>query len=298
MIDIWKDRNWGPMLLKEIDEPFDSEDYIFELKFDGFRAIVFATNKEVYIQSRNKMDLTKLFPELQDIKKIIPKGKKVIFDGELVTFVDNKPSFSDLQTRIHIKDTRKIFRIAEENPVVFVCFDVLYENKDLTKLPLLDRKKYLDKYDDNDCFIKTKMIPEKGIHLFKSVCKMGLEGIVAKNINGLYHISTRTDDFIKIKNLQRDEFYIGGYEEKKNGILSLAIGEYSDDGKVFHFAGKVSIGKKVSIYNKVKKAKKSKNYFSDFDEDIFYIKPTIIVNVSYLERTKSNHLRHPVFNDI
>lgn len=298
MIDIWKDRDFKPMLLKEIDEPFDSLEYVFELKFDGFRALIFATNKGVYVQSRNKQDLTKLFPELQGIKKIIPKGKKVILDGELVTFVDGKPSFRDLQTRIHIKDEKRISRVALESPIVFVCFDILYENKDLTRLELLERKKYLEKYEDNEIFVKTKMVPKEGVKLFKSVCKMGLEGIVAKNIHGFYHINARTDDFIKIKNVQRDAFFIGGYEEKKNGILSLAIGEYSDDGEIFHYVGQVVIGKKVSIYDQVKKAKQSKNYFSDFDEDIFYIKPVIKCYVAYLERTKRNHLRHPVFKDI
>jgi len=286
-----------PMLLNETEKPFNDNNYLYELKYDGIRALIYVSKNRLRVITRNGKDVSGIYPELKSIQNLV-KDKEVIFDGEIVAFLNDKPSFRELSFRHHLKNKSMIEKKIDEIPVCFMAFDIIYENKDLTKLPLLDRKKYLDKYDDTDCFIKTKTIPEKGIHLFKSVCKMGLEGIVAKNINGLYHISTRTDDFIKIKNLQRDEFYIGGYEEKKNGILSLAIGEYSDDGKVFHFAGKVSIGKKVSIYNKVKKAKKSKNYFSDFDEDIFYIKPTIIVNVSYLERTKSNHLRHPVFNDI
>ena len=215
MTDIWKNRNFKPMLLKEISEPFDSEEYVFELKFDGFRALVFATNNEVYVQSRNKQDLTKLFPELGEIKKIVPKGKKVILDGEIVSFVDGRPSFSDLQTRIHIKDKKKIARVSEENPVVFVCFDILYENKDLTMYPLLERKKYLEKFEDNEFFVKVKMVPKEGVKLFKSVCKMGLEGIVAKNIHGFYHKNERTDDFIKIKNTQSC-YKLSSYLFRKN----------------------------------------------------------------------------------
>ena len=142
------------------------------------------------------------------------------------------------------------------------------------------------------------MVFHKGIKLFDTVCKMDLEGIVAKLKDGKYYINKRTDDFIKIKNIQRDEFLIGGYEKKKNGILSLALGEYSDDRKIFHFVGKVSIGKKISIYNKVLKLKETKNYFNDFNEDIFFVKPVITCHVAYLERTKGNHLRHPVFKDI
>lgn len=293
MINIWKDRTWKPMLLKEIDKPFDSEDYIFELKFDGIRALIFVNNNEIKIQSRNKKDLTHLFPELQDLKKIV--NKNVIFDGEIVAFNNEKVSFSKLQERLHLKNTNKILNESINNPVTFIAFDILYENKDLTTLPLLKRKDYLNKYKDNDYFIKTKIINKNGINLFKSVKKMKLEGIVAKLKTGKYYINKRTDDFIKIKNIQRDEFIIGGYEEKKNNILSLSIGEYIDNK--FHFVGKVSIGKKTSIYNKIKNLKKSKNYFYDFNEDINYVKPTITCHVEYLERTKNNHLRHPIYKD-
>lgn len=293
-MNIFKERNWSPMLLKEIDKPFNSNDYIFELKFDGIRAIIFASPKEVKIQSRNKQDMTVLFPELQVIKKLVKKN--VIFDGEIVAFENNKPSFSKLQKRIHLKNKTIIKNTSLNDPITFVVFDILYENKDLTILPLETRKEYLNKYDDNDVFVKTKAIKKDGIKLFNSVKKLGLEGIVAKHIDSLYHINKRTDDFIKIKNIQRDEFIIGGYEIKKNDILSLSIGEYINNE--LHFVGKVSISKKVSIYNKIKQQEKSKNYFCDFDEDIYYIKPSISCHIAYLERTKNNHLRHPIFKDI
>lgn len=294
MMNIWTNRDWKPMLLKEIDKPFNSDEYVFELKLDGIRAIIFANKKEVKIQSRNKQDLTYLFPELQCIKEIV--NKDVIFDGEIVAFDKGRDSFSKIQERLHLKNTTKIKELANNNPITFVAFDILYENKDLTNLILLERKKLLNKYRENDYFIKTKIIDTEGIKLFKSIKKFKLEGIVAKLKTGKYYINKRTDDFIKIKNIQRDEFIIGGYKEKKNGILSLAIGEYID-GK-FYFVGYVSIGKKVSIYNQIKKSKQSKNYFYNFDEDIFFIKPEIHCHVEYLERTKNNNLRHPIFKDI
>lgn len=293
-MNIWKDRNWGPMLLKEIEEPFDSKDYIFEVKFDGIRAILFVNKTSVKIQSRNKQDMTHLFPELQKLSELIDKN--VIFDGEIIAFENNKDSFSKIQERIHLKNKKKIKTSANENPVTFMAFDILYENKDLTALPLLERKKYLNQYDDNDFFIKTKVIDTTGIDLFKSIKELNLEGIVAKAKTGKYSINKRTDDFIKIKNIQRDEFIIGGYEEKKNNILSLAIGEYRNDK--FHFVGKVSVSKKKNIYNEIKNIKKSKNYFCDFDEDIYFVKPNVTCHVEYLERTKNNHLRHPIFKDV
>lgn len=296
MSDIWQDRNWFPMLLTEIEKPFDSKDYIFELKFDGFRAVIFATNKEIYIQSRNKQNLTDIFPELQEITKIIPKGKKVIFDGEIIILEKNKPSFSKLQTRMHIKDKKRREEASLNNPVLFIAFDILYENKVLTDYPLITRKKYLNKYEDTETFVKPRIVEEQGISFFKSICKQDLEGIVAKEKHSLYHINQRTDDFIKIKNKKQGIFLVGGYEIKKNNLLSLSIGEYHNDKK-FHFVGKVSISKKTSIYNQVIKAKKSKNYFSDFKEEIHYIKPTIPCCITYLERTAKNHLRHPILQE-
>lgn len=292
-MDIWKERNWKPMLLQERQKPFNSALYVFELKFDGIRAILFASPKEIRIQSRNGKNMTTLFPELQDIKNMV--HKKVIFDGEIVVFENGRDSFSRLQERIHLKSQKKIERSATEYPVAFVAFDILYENKDLTSLPLLERKKHLENYKDTDYFIKTKMIDEKGIAFFNRVKKMNLEGIVAKLKTGVYSINKRTDDFIKIKNIRQEKFLIGGYEEKKNNILSLAIGEYI--GEQFHFVGKVSVSHRHPIYQQIKKLPKTKNYFSDFHESIHFVKPNIFCMVEYLERTKNNHLRHPIFKE-
>ncbi len=293
MIDIWKNRSWGPMLLKRIPEPFDSKEHIFEIKFDGIRAIIFASPKEVYIQSRNKKDITSLFPELQDIKNIVKKN--VIFDGEIVVFNNGKSSFAKISERMHLKNDLKIKKAFLDNPVCFVCFDLLYENKNLTTQPLIERKKYLSKYPDNEYFIKTKAIDKEGIKLFKQITKLGLEGIVAKKKDGKYYINKRCDEFIKIKNIQDGNYLIGGYEKKKNNILSLAIGEYID--KKFVYAGKVSLGPKAKIYSQVLKQKKSHNYFADFNEDINYIKPSINIEVTFLEKTKNGHLRHPIYKE-
>jgi len=292
-MSIWTNRDFKPMLLKEIDKPFNSKDYIFEIKFDGIRSLIFVNNKEIKIQSRNNKDLTYLFPELESIKKIV--NKNVIFDGEIVAFDNNKDSFSKIQERLHIKDKDKIKSASINNPVTFVVFDILYENKDLTNKTLLERKEILNKYNDTDDFMKTKIIDNNGINLFESIKKLDLEGIVAKRKDGKYYINKRTDDFIKIKNKERDEFIIGGYEEKKNGILSISIGEYKDNK--LYFVGKVSVHKNYKIYNEIIKLKKGKNLFYDFNEKINYVNPTLTCHVEYLERTKNNHLRHPILKD-
>lgn len=293
MNNIWKDRNWSPMLLKEIDHPFNSKDYIFELKFDGIRAIIFASSKEFQIKSRNGKVLTNLFPELKEIQKLVHTN--TIFDGEIIVMGTNGPSFSELQKRIHTKDAKKIKQLSTIDPVSFMAFDILYEKMDLTKIELMKRKNYLEKYPDTNYFIKTKVIEQNGKKFFQKIKKLNLEGMVAKKKSGLYYPGKRTDEFIKIKNIQEDEFYIGGYEEKKNKILSVAIGELIDNQ--LHFVGKVKVSTKNRLYQKILTKKKSKNPFFDFDESINYVNPTLTCHVSYLEKTKNNHLRHPVLKE-
>lgn len=292
-MSIWNDRNFKPMLLKQIDKPFNDKDYIYEIKFDGHRALIFVNNKSILIQSRNGKDITYLYPELHSIKSLV--NKNVIFDGEIICEEDGIPSFKNLQKRSHLKNKNQINKEVINNPVKFIVFDILYENKDITNLNLLKRKEILNKYEDNDYFIKSKYIKEKGIELFKKIKKFNLEGIVCKNINGKYHINKRTYDFIKVKNINRDEFYIGGYINNKNNTVSLLLGEY--DNNKFMYVGKVIMSKNRKLYDKLKNRRKSKNYFIDYDKDAIYIKPELKCFVEYQERTKSNHLRHSVFKD-
>lgn len=292
MKNLWNNRDFGPMLLEEVDKPFDSDDYLFEIKFDGFRALIFASPQEVKIQSRNKHNITFLYPELQSIKKLVKNN--VIFDGEIICTENGYPSFAKLQQRSHLKKQTSINLARDNSPVTFIAFDILFENNNLTELPLKERKKKLNKYQDTEFFVKSKVIEAKGKELFKEVKKQDLEGIVAKKKDSPYHINSRTDDFIKIKNIQRDEFYIGGFIEKEN-TLSIILGELKDNK--LHYVGKVSIGKKQKIVTTLMKMKKSKNYFIDFFEEANYVKPQLTCFIEYLEKTKNGHLRHPVFKN-
>ena len=290
-MNIWKNRNFKPMLLKQIYKPFNDKKYIYEIKFDGYRALIFVNKNSILIQSRNGKDITHLYPELENIKTLV--NKNVIFDGEIICEEDGKPSFRNLQKRSHLKNKTQIKNAITNYPVKFIVFDILYENKDITDLDLLKRKDILNKYKDNYVFVKSKYIHEKGIELFKKIKKLNLEGIVCKDINGKYHINKRTYDFIKIKNIERDEFYIGGYTMNKNNTISLLLGEYIDNK--FIYVGKVILNKNKKIYKKIILKKETKNYFNNYKGNAIYIKPDLKCIVQYQERTKSNHLRHSVY---
>ncbi len=286
---------FSPMLLKEVEEPFNSASFLFELKFDGIRATLHVGPKTFKIFSRNGNELSKLYPELKALQKNF--SKNVIFDGEIVLFYAGKPSFSKLQERMHLKNENRIKYVSEEMPVCFMVFDCLYENdNDLSNKTLLERKKILQKFQDTDSFIKVQYIEKEGKKFFEKVKKMDFEGIVAKKKDSLYEINTRTENWLKIKNLKKEIFMIGGYKEKEeNAIVTLLLGEYQN--KDFHFVGKVTMGKKQCMYQKLKKEKKIKaSPFCDYEEkECFYINSCLNCEVWYLERTEDNKLRQPVF---
>lgn len=262
-----------PELLKEVDKPFNDPNYLYEIKFDGIRAMIYVSKYTFKIVNRHGEIITHLYPELKEIQKNILD--EVIFDGEIIALEKGLPSFSKLQLRSHLKKVLKIEKMAKENPVVFICFDLLYLNKDLTKESLIERKKILNKFKDTKEFVKSIYVIEKGKELFKTVKKKGLEGIVAKKISSPYLINTRSDNWVKIKNLKKELFRIGSYKENISSPLFVVT---LLDLKKNIVVGHISIPKKDSLYLKVKKKEKNLTCF-----------------VKYLERTKDNKLRQPIY---
>lgn len=282
-MSLWK-KEFTPMLLKEVDEVFDDENYLYEVKYDGIRVLVFVSNDSVVIKS----SITKLFPELGCLSKMV--NAKVIFDGEIIILDDGRVSFSKLQKRFHLKNKKTIDFLSKTNPVVFMCFDVLYENRDLINLSLLERKEILNNYEDNEVFVKSTYVYGKGSKLFKAIKSLDMEGIVAKKIDSKYLINERSDNWIKIKNYKSDDFLILGYINKEN-VISLVLGELLK-GRIV-YVGKVSLGKKRSLANKIMNMKEVKALIDIKDKDVIYVKPNVKCEVKYLERTSNGLLRQP-----
>lgn len=295
MRDIFTNRNWQPMLLKEKEKPMEADNYLCEIKFDGQRAIVFIDKDEVSIQNRYGQEITYLFPELQELKKLVKK--RVIFDGEIVSFKEGKPSFQKLQERAHLKDKEKIKIQSKENPIVFIAFDILYEDGDLTSLPLIKRKEILNKYLDGEVFVKNKYIIGQAKYLFEKIKKMNLEGIVQKKLDSLYYINERVDFWFKVKNLKEEIFRIMGYIDKKeNNVISLVLGEKIKN--TWHYVGRVVMSKKNRLYQKLQKSKIEQITSCEeitHLENIKLIKNKYKCLVKYSERTNNLHLRQPVF---
>lgn len=289
-MDIFKNDKLRPMLLIEKTKPFNNKDYLYEIKFDGIRALIYIDKEKIQIKSRNGKIMNELYPELLNIKSIT--NNKCIFDGEIVLMDKGKPNFSKLLERNRLKNKNKINYYKENYPVTFVVFDILYENKSLIDLELINRKEILSKYNDNDYFIKSRVF-DNGIKLFNIVKKNNLEGIVAKLKDSNYIPNKRTDNWIKIKNIKTDDYYICGYKEK-DYVVILILGEKVNNK--FIYIGKVTIGKKYKDYNLIKKCKQTNNYLTDFiDNSYVFINPKYICTIKYTKKTKNKHLRHPVF---
>lgn len=288
-MSLWN-KDIKPMLLGEVDEVFDSKEYLYEVKYDGIRVLVFVSKDKIVIRSRYGIDITGLFPEMKVLCKMVKDD--VIFDGEIIMLDNNKVSFSKLQKRIHLKNKKTIEFLSKTNPVIFICFDVIYEGKDLINLNLLERKDILNKYKDNDVFIKSTYVIEEGTKLFNAIKKLDMEGIVAKKINSKYLVNERSDNWLKIKNYKGKDFIILGYINKEEShVISLVLGEYLN--KKIVYVGKVILGKKRSLADKILKMKKSKGVVEIKDKDVIYIKPEIKCFVKYLERTDNGLLRQP-----
>lgn len=288
-MSLWN-KDIKPMLLGEVEEVFDSKEYLYEVKYDGIRVLVFVSKDKVVVRNRYGIDITVLFPEMRVLCKMV-KGN-VIFDGEIIMLDNNKVSFSKLQKRIHLKNKKTIEFLSKTNPVIFICFDVIFEGKDLINLSLLERKDVLSKYKDNDVFIKSTYVIGDGIKLFKAIKKLDMEGIVAKKINSKYLVNERSDNWLKIKNYKSGDFIILGYINKEEShVISLVLGEHLN--KKIVYVGKVILGKKRNLADKILKMKKSKAVVKIKDKDVIYIKPEIKCLIKYLERTENGLLRQP-----
>ncbi len=284
--------NLNPMLLSEVSKPFDNENFLYEIKFDGIRALIFINKGKIIIKSRRGIILNDIYPELLDIKNIAKAS--CIFDGEIVLMDNGKPSFSRLQERSRLKNKYQIQFMQKNYPVTFVCFDIIYKNKDLKNLALIERKNILEKFKDTNSFVKTKYFFKEGKKLFKKIQEKNLEGIVAKEKNSLYYPNKRSKEWLKIKNFKTNEFYIGGYiDEDNKNMMVIYLGELVN--KKLNFVGKTTLNKKTLEYQKIKKEQVlTSSPFSNYNSsECVYINPHIKVKVKYIEKTKSNHLRQP-----
>ena len=288
------------MLLCETG-PFDDADYIFELKLDGIRCIAYLGERKTVLLNKRYKDVTAFYPELHDMCLCV--RRKTILDGELVVLTDGKPDFYALQKRSLMGNAFRISLAAKKNPVQFVAYDILYhDGKELTVLPLTERKKYLsEKVTEGYNLSVSKYIEREGMAFFELTKREGLEEIVAKKKDGKYHIGKRTRDWLKIKAMQDEDLLVCGYQPDGNEkVKDLILGFYDDEGKL-QCRGKVYLGvsgeERRVIEEFAKRNRVRTPWFEKYKHAV-WLKPKLIGTVHFMHETRSGGMRQPVWKGL
>ena len=282
------------MLAKESAAAFNNHDWLFEIKWDGYRAISEIKNGVVELYSRNGISFNTTYPIVYNqLKKI---KHQVIFDGEIV--VINDEGKSDFQKLQHYEDNTQF-------PLRYYVFDLLSLNgEDTTTLPLIKRKKLLKKIIQKNPVIKySEHIVTNGVDFFNAAKDNNLEGIMAKKINSQYHKGARTSEWLKIKYHKTEEVVIAGFTKPAGsrdyfGALVLAV--KSKEG--LKYAGHTGSGftNKMlkEVYEKLKPLITNNSAFKEIvktNMPVTWVKPNYVCEIKFTEWTTDGKMRHPIF---
>ena len=296
-MDLFTDRSASPMLIAEIQKPFDSPDYIYELKLDGERCLAYLDKDSAALRNKRDFNLNIRFPELNEIYKAAKV--KCILDGEITVFKDGKLDFSIVQRRSLLTSKVKVDLMAARYPACFTAFDILYyEDRQVTDLPLMERKKLLSQtVAECDRISVSRYIEEKGVDFYNLVAGQELEGVVAKRKDSLYHMSKRTKEWIKFKRLLDDDFVVCGYLRKRAGT-SIILGQYRGDALVYK--GHVSSGVPEADYRRITDTEKSNCPFfvvPTGNDGAIWIRPELVCIVQWMPR-QNGALNQAVFKGL
>lgn len=279
------------VMLATLTNQIPTKNYLFEMKYDGYRIVSYIEGKKVKMMTRNHLDYTSKFPHI--CRYFASLHHSMVVDGEIVAFDEKgRSDFSLLQECI------------KENPerISYVIFDILaLDGKDLREEPLMKRKKILEKTmkDFPNFLLYSDHIIGHGKECFAYAFEMGMEGIIAKQVDSTYQ-EKRSTDWLKIKCYQRQEFIVLGYKvSSKNPDLSaLLVGYYQNQQVVY--AGKVGTGFTETQRKELRKmlhqieVKKS-SISSVKEKNIHWVKPKKVIEVQFAEWTKQRLLRQASF---
>jgi DNA ligase D-like protein (predicted ligase) len=291
-----------PMLAR-LGEPFDSPEHLFELKWDGVRAVSYVDENGLRMHGRRRRDLATRYPELALLAEL-PLG--TVLDGELVVLQDDgRPDFRAILSRENASAGR-VAMAARRHPVVYVVFDLLYERHEpLLRLPLRERRARLEALvaaAAQPRLMLSDGVVERGLALFAAAKDRELEGIVAKRLDSPYLPGERTDAWRKCKPVQSIHCLVLGYEadpERGGDIKSLIVAT-DVDGEL-RCVGKVGSGIGEAQRRELRAllaARAAPTPLIDPGMPGVWVEPGIYCVVSYLERTVNGNLRAPVYRGL
>ena len=273
----------------------------YEVKFDGYRTLALKDASRVKLLSRNLKDATRLYPTVaRDVARL--QAESVILDGEVVAIDDQgRLSFQALHHQ-------------SAHSLVYYAFDLLHlDGRDLTATPLDERRDLLARVLHGSSLLRSEPLPGTPAQIEEAVRQLHLEGVVAKRRNSRYEPGKRSRSWVKVKFNRRQEFVVGGFKPNANGFESLLVGYY--EGRKLMFASKVRAGLtphiRAEVFPMLKSLLQPKCPFSNLPssktghwgegitaEDmkaLRWLKPQIVVDVSFVEWTREGLLRHPEF---
>lgn len=289
-------------LAKSVNQIPEGEDWLYELKYDGYRIMAFVEGNDVRLITRNGNDYGNRFHTVTASLIDLAKGRAMVLDGEVViTDESGKTDFQALQS--YMKNPQA------KNPT-FIVFDLLaLDGADLRERPLVDRREMLEALmkEAPKGLYYSRYVRGKGKECFAAACETGMEGIIGKKPHSIYS-GTRNGDWIKLKCDKRQEFVIGGYtltDKKKRGISSLLLGYY--EGQDLVYAGRAGTGLRETdiknLENKFEHLKRMNPPFSlppkpRTKEKITWLEPELVAEIKFAEWTKDNLLRQASFKGI
>ncbi len=295
---------YRPMLAKVASDAFTNKDWIFEIKWDGFRAISYV-DEHLSIKSRNEKELKYNFPELSELTKL---ANNIVVDGEIVVMSEGKPDFQMLLERGQATASSEIQRKNDQTPATYIVFDILEKDgKPLTNLPLMDRKKILkDSLKEGSRVLLSDFIEERGETYYKLVLEKGLEGVMAKKKDSQYEEGLRTGSWLKIKKLKTCDCVIFGYtqgtQSRGKTFGALILGLYDADGKPV-YVGKVGTGFTEEmlgmLIDKFKKIETEAAPFkAEAGDKVTWLESKLVCEVAYQVVTRDLKLRMPRFKQL
>ena len=292
----------APMTAKVVAALPEGPEWMYEVKLDGYRALLLKHDGRVRILSRREKPL--FYSEVEAAASQL-NAKSVVLDGEIVA-VDRhgRPSFQALQHR----------GAHPQHAVVFYAFDVLHLNgEDLTRLPLDARRSHLPKIVEGSAVLVSQELPGTAEQVIAAVQQLGLEGVIAKRKDSRYEAAQRSGAWVKLKLDKQQEFVVGGYRPGAHGVDALLVGYYG--GRVLKFAGKVRAGftphLRRDVFRQLKLLHQATCPFSDLPnsktsrwgagvtaeemDEMQWLTPKLVAQIRFVEWTAEGHLRHAAF---
>ena len=301
-----------PMLATLVEEPFSSKDFLYEIKWDGYRALAYVQDGHVSLVSRNQNNLTDGFPELAELVEAV-HARNAIVDGEIVA-LDNhgRSSFSLMQQRTGLGERKGRVRNADPDvPIVYYAFDLLYlDGYSLLDVDLQDRKRVLRQLLTPGHRIRYSEDFDDGLGLYRAAREQGLEGIVAKRRTSCYE-QRRSHAWLKMKITQVQECVIGGYTDPKGSrehFGSIVLGLYDDRGRLLH-VGQAGSGftaqTHAAMWQQLKTRETKDNPFANpvgSTRRVHFVQPELVAQIKFTEWTHESDakgggmkMRAPVF---